>query len=54
MERRWVDMAKDRGWMVVGGSDYHGDIKPNSVLGSSWVRRETFDKLYAHYEAGSE
>lgn len=41
----WVTEAKKRGWIVTGGSDYHGGTKPHSFLGSSWVDLETWQKL---------
>lgn len=46
---RWVRLAKENGWLCTGGSDYHGFSKPFNVIGSSWVDRESFFKLYDHY-----
>jgi 3',5'-nucleoside bisphosphate phosphatase len=45
-EKKWIDLAQQRKWLITGGSDYHGGTKPHNVLGSSWVGRETFDLLY--------
>ena len=45
MEKPWVDLAKKRGWIATGGSDYHGSLKPHLSLGASWVGKETFDAL---------
>lgn len=42
---RWLNLAKDKNWMVTGGSDFHGDIKAHIALGSSWVNEETFRRL---------
>lgn len=46
----FVDRAAVKGWIATGGSDYHGKIKPQIVLGASWVGEETFRKLYDHYQ----
>lgn len=46
-EKPWVDLAKERGWIVTGGSDYHGSTRPNINLGSSWVSEEIFNLLSA-------
>ena len=44
LEIPWLKLAKERGWIATGGSDYHGSIK-NNVLGSSWVNEETFNAI---------
>lgn len=44
-EAPWVEVAKKRGWIATGGSDYHGAMKPHIFLGCSWVGKEVFDKL---------
>lgn len=44
-ERRWLELAKNKGWLVTGGSDFHGSVKPDITLGSSWVGEETFRRL---------
>ncbi len=44
-ERPWVDLAKERGWIATGGSDYHGEVKAHIPLGCSWVGEEVFNKL---------
>ena len=49
-EERWLNVAKEKGWMITGGSDYHGKTKPNSILGSSWVNEATFNILYAIHQ----
>jgi 3',5'-nucleoside bisphosphate phosphatase len=46
---RWIKIAQKKNWLITGGSDYHGDIKPNVTLGSSWVSRDTFEILQKHY-----
>ncbi|MGA8164818.1 MAG: PHP domain-containing protein [Waddliaceae bacterium] len=45
----WIELAKKRNWIVTGGSDFHGEIKPNHALGSSWVGQEVFDRLHDHF-----
>jgi 3',5'-nucleoside bisphosphate phosphatase len=47
--KRWIKIAENRDWFVTGGSDFHGEIKPETSLGASWVREETFQKLRQHY-----
>ncbi len=44
-ERKWLEIAEEKGWISTGGSDYHGSIKPMNVLASSWVGWETFQRL---------
>jgi 3',5'-nucleoside bisphosphate phosphatase len=50
-ERRWVRMGEERGWIVTGGSDFHGAVKPHIQLGCSWVRDQTFNRLREHGKA---
>lgn len=50
---RWVKIGMKKGWLITGGSDFHGDVKPNSSLGSSWVNEETFSILYQHFQQSS-
>jgi predicted metal-dependent phosphoesterase TrpH len=44
-EKPWIKIAKEKGWIATGGSDYHGKLKPYIQLGCSWVDEETFRKL---------
>jgi len=44
-EKRWLQLAESKKLLISGGSDYHGSIKPNIELGSSWVDIETFDRI---------
>ena len=48
-EKKWIDLAQQRKWLITGGSDYHGATKPYSIFGSSWVGKETFEQLYTHF-----
>ena len=45
--KRWIQIAKQKNWIITGGSDYHGDTKPNLLLGASWIGEETFKLLGA-------
>jgi len=43
--KRWVKIAQHRNWLITGGSDFHGTIKPNIELGCSWIDETTFNTL---------
>lgn len=47
--QRWVKIAQNRGMLITGGSDFHGEIKPTIPLGCSWVNEETFRILHNHF-----
>ncbi len=47
---RWLKIAKHRNWLITGGSDFHGSIKPNLPLGASWVNQEIFSILQEHFK----
>lgn len=49
-ERRWLQIANHRQWLITGGSDFHGDIKTHIPLGCSWVSETTFKPLYDHFQ----
>lgn len=44
---KWVKVAEDRHLIVTGGSDFHGDIRPNVQLGCSFLDEENFKKFKA-------
>ena len=46
---RWIKIGMKKNWIITGGSDFHGDIKPQLSLGHSWVRQETFKILADHF-----
>ncbi len=46
LEKPWLDLAKKKGWLPTGGSDYHGLIRPNVALGASWVSLDIFESLF--------
>lgn len=45
-EKKWLEIAEKKKWMITGGSDYHGGMKPYEMMGSSWVNAACFQKLY--------
>lgn len=48
-QQRWVKIAEHRNWIITGGSDFHGEMRPNIPLGSSWVTEATFKVLQKRY-----
>jgi len=52
-EKKWIEIAQEKQWILTGGSDYHGEVKPNIPLGASWVNQETFESLYEHFHSQS-
>jgi predicted metal-dependent phosphoesterase TrpH len=51
---RWLKIGARKGWIITGGSDFHGDIKPTLPLGSSWVNAETFAILEQHFQRNQQ
>jgi predicted metal-dependent phosphoesterase TrpH len=51
VQERWIKIGANKGWIITGGSDFHGSIKPDLPLGSSWVNEETFMILQNHFQA---
>lgn len=51
---RWIKIGAKKGWIITGGSDFHGTIKPNLPLGCSWVNKETFSLLHKHFQENQE
>ncbi|MGC1879415.1 MAG: PHP domain-containing protein [Rhabdochlamydiaceae bacterium] len=47
-EKRWIQTAKERDWLISGGSDFHGSVKNYIQLGCSWVDEESFHKIFQH------
>lgn len=50
----WIQLAKQKKLLMTGGSDFHGDTKPNSFLGSSWVDEEIFRLLHTRFQKNCE
>jgi predicted metal-dependent phosphoesterase TrpH len=46
---RWVQIGNRKNWLITGGSDFHGAIKPELSLGCSWTNQDTFNTLYEHF-----
>lgn len=53
-EKEWIKHAEKKGWIITGGSDYHGAVKLLNPLGCSWVGESTFKQLYDHFQAQSQ
>lgn len=51
--KRWIEIATKKGWLMTGGSDFHGEMKPQIQLGCSWVSQETFHALTTHLQGAS-
>ncbi len=49
-QERWVKIGERRNWLITGGSDFHGTIKPTIPLGCSWVNEETFKVLNDRFQ----
>ena len=45
----WIKIAQEKGWLISGGSDFHGAIKPEITLGCSYVGQEEFEKIFTHF-----
>lgn len=45
----WIKLAEKKHLLMTGGSDFHGDMKPQISLGSSWVGEDIFRTLQKHY-----
>ncbi len=52
-EEVWVKIGTQRKWIITGGSDFHGAMKPTIPLGSSWVEEDTFNLLHERYQQNS-
>lgn len=48
--KRWMKIAKKKGWLETGGSDFHGLMKPQIPLGASGVTDFQFQQLWNHYQ----
>jgi 3',5'-nucleoside bisphosphate phosphatase len=44
-EMPWIKIARERNWLITGGSDYHGAYRPHISVGASWVNEEMFQKI---------
>ena len=46
---RWTKIAAHKNWLITGGSDFHGEVKPETYLGSSWTPEVTFNALRTQF-----
>lgn len=44
---RWLKIAHNKKWLITGGSDFHGSVKPLIPLGCSWIPEENYTALRA-------
>ena len=49
--QRWIKIAKHRNLLITGGSDFHGTVKPNLNLGSSWINQDLFQAILDRLKA---
>jgi predicted metal-dependent phosphoesterase TrpH len=47
---KWEKIAKEKKWLETGGSDFHGEIKPQISLGVGGVKEEVFKVLYSRFQ----
>ncbi len=47
-KRSWIAIAEQKRWLMSGGSDFHGSVKPEVVLGCNGVDRDTFYRIFEH------
>lgn len=45
---KWERIAHQKNWLMSGGSDFHGSIKPDIALGSQGVSEEIFNQIFEH------
>ncbi|MEM8727520.1 MAG: PHP domain-containing protein [Chlamydiota bacterium] len=45
-QEKWLRVAREKDWLVSGGSDFHGSIKPHISLGCSWVDEARVKALF--------
>ena len=48
-QERWIKIAKNKKWLITGGSDFHGAVKPMIPLGCSWIGEDSFRHLQDLY-----
>lgn len=49
INKRFIKIAEKKNWLMTGGSDFHGEIKPDIFLGCSWTNEATFMVLYDQF-----
>ncbi len=48
-EQPWLDIAKEKSWLITGGSDFHGEKKSFHALGCSFTPSETFARFVERF-----
>ncbi|MBA3814948.1 MAG: PHP domain-containing protein [Parachlamydiaceae bacterium] len=43
--QKWLQIALNKNWLITGGSDFHGTIKPHIPLGCSWIDEEKYQAV---------
>lgn len=43
--QKWIDIVVKKGWLSTGGSDFHGEVKPETALGCAWTDYASFQKI---------
>lgn len=43
----WLGIAQDKGWLISGGSDYHGSLKTEIDLGCNGVLESEFHAIFS-------
>lgn len=46
--KKWVEVARQKQWLMSGGSDFHGAVKPDVALGRNGVSQEMFESIFEH------
>jgi len=54
VHQRWLEIALKKEWLISGGSDFHGEIKPDIALGCSWINEELFEKFFQHFQTQTQ
>lgn len=44
-KKRIKEIGQEKSWIITGGSDFHGSVKPHIHLGCSYVGKDAVDKL---------
>ncbi len=42
----WIEIARRKNWLMSGGSDFHGSVKPDLPLGCQGVDQATFERIF--------
>lgn len=46
----WVKIAREKNWLMSGGSDFHGSVKPDTPLGVQGVDEATFNLIFENLQ----